>query len=239
MSLRNAMRKAAGLLIELPPEEADKTSASSEDFPDLDLPTDATLSAPPRTVEDIVRQSSGPNLDEIKVEHPEMTSSLNSLLSGDQLDFAAIYQAAKLPVSSFGAEQMLEAINGLPADLPLETRRATVRSLLGTLGKFLGATPDSVVADASRKLAALGSFANYMERKTGESVSTFEREIEELQSQIEARRAGIEAARAELFKVTQGCESESDKLDDVLEFFSLDVYPSKHTPPNESSQGTG
>ncbi|RYG70306.1 hypothetical protein EON80_08190 [bacterium] len=231
MSLRSAMRKAAGLLIELPPEDENARHDDLNDMPDMEMPLDPSAQTTPRTVEDIVREADGPNLDEIKVEEQEAGSSPRSFVNGNQLDFSAIYQAAKLPLPAFGAEQILEAINGLPADLPLETRRATVRSLLNSLGKSLGATPESVVADASRKLAALNSFAGYMERKTSESVSVFEREIADFESQIEARRAGIEAARSELAKVTRGCESESDKLDDVLEFFSLDVYPSKNTPP--------
>jgi hypothetical protein len=234
MSLRSAMRKAAGLLVELPPEDENAVSADNQEMTGLDTPLDRSSHTGPRTVEDIVREAEGPNLDEIKVEEDQSSASLRSFLSGDHLDFVAIYQAAKLPSPSFGAEQMLEAINGLPADLPLEMRRSTVRSLLGTLGKSLGATPESVVADASRKLAALSSFAAYMERKTTESVSIFEREIADLESQIEARRAGIEAARLEMAKVTRGCESESDRLDDVLEFFSLDVYPSKNSPQNGS-----
>ena len=43
----------------------------------------------------------------------------------------------------------------------------------------------------------------------------------------------LAAARGE--KVTIACEQESDRLDDVLEFFSLDVAPSKYAPPGGPS----
>lgn len=234
MSLRNAMRKAAGLLIELPPEEA---QPSLEGMPNLELPPESRLSgvayrATPKTIEDIVRETEGPDLDEVKVDEAQIESPTASFITGDKIDFAAIYRAANLPTAPFAAEQMLEALASLPPDLPLETRRVTVKAMLATLGKTMGATPDSVVADASRKLAALNSFAGFMNRKTNESVSNLEKEIADLGAQVEAKRAAIQTARAELAKVTGECEAESDRLDDVLEFFSLDVYPSKHTPAN-------
>lgn len=243
MSLRNAMRKAAGLLVELPPEEPEAPSASplsADDLPDLELPDNARLgTAPynstPKTIEEIVREADGPDLDQVKVDEAQLTAPTSSFVSGNNIDFAAIYRAANLPPAPFAAEQMLETLASLPADLPLETRRLTVRAMMSTLGKTMGATPESVVADASRKLAALNSFASFMERKTGESVTTLEQEIAALEAQVDAKRTAILAAKAELAKVNQGCEAESDRLDDVLEFFSLDVYPSKHSPPGTPS----
>jgi DNA anti-recombination protein RmuC len=126
---------------------------------------------------------------------------------------------------------MLETLHSLPVELPLETRRATVKAMLSTLGKTMGATPETVVSDASRKLAALDSFAQFMEKKTTATISKNEEEIAALEAQIDAKRTAIQAAKTELAKVTNGCEAEADKLDDVLEFFSLDVGASKHAPP--------
>lgn len=259
MSLSNMMRKAAGLLVEMPPESAetfDHRAAAplgEGDLPDLDLPAEARLSSSlasslsaspassrtgamqPKSIEQIVREAKGPNLDEVKVDATQLAESIaapGGILSGDTLDFAAIYRAAKLVETAFGAEQMLETLGSLPAELPLETRRATVRAMLSTLGKSTGATPESVVADASRKLAALESFENFMAKKTADSVAQSEREIGELEKQIDAKRQLIQKAKGELLKVSKGCEIESGKLDDVLEFFSLDVGASKYAPQN-------
>ena len=135
---------------------------------------------------------------------------------------------------------MLEMLRSLPAELPLETRRATVKAMLGTLGKNMGATPESIVADASRKLAALQSFNAFMEKKSSDTVAQSEAEIADLESQIDARKTQIQNARAELQRVTHGCEAEADRLDDVLEFFSLDTGASKHAPPQGTrEQGAG
>ena len=242
MSLSNMMRKAAGLLVEMPPEESpSRAPLDMSDLPDLDLPSGAKLpssfaAAPskmaPKSIEQIVREAQGPDLDAVQVDETKIAepNAPGGILSGDKLDFAAIYRAANLPATDFGAEQMLETLNSLPAELPLETRRATVRAMLSTLGKATGATPETVVTDASRKLAALASFEAFMAKKTGESVAKSETEIGELEKQIDAKRAAIQGAKNELLKVSGGCEAESDKLDDVLEFFSLDVGASKYAP---------
>lgn len=232
------MRKAASLIIEMPPEPNPITNLRSsdidlDDLPEFDLPAEARLPgvvSEPRTVEQLVRDSPGPDLSDIEVGDvaPEITAA-------QTLDFAAIYRAANLPTEQFGAEATLEMLRSLPSELPLETRRVTVKAMLGTLGKNMGATPQSIVADASRKLAALQSFISFMENKSGETVAKSEAEIAELERQIDAHRTAIQNSRAELTRLTKNCEAEAARLDDVLEFFSLDEGASKYAPDAESA----
>lgn len=233
MNLFNTLRKAGSLLVELPPEENPINSLHAEDVSgdDIPLPENARLSydmnvpkSGARTVADIARETDGPNLDQVQVDG----AALPSTSADKPLDFPAIYRAAKLPETGFGAEQMLETLASLPAELPLETKRMTVRAMLGTLGKTTGATPETLVADASRKLAALNSFTGFMDKKTGETVAQNETEIAQLQAQIEEKRSAILNAKTEIARVHQACELESDRLDDVLEFFSLDQGASKY-----------
>lgn len=251
MSLSNMMRKAAGLLVEIPPDVPEPSTVSrqsldDDDVPDLSLPSEARLSssplAPPKSassalqpksIEQIVREAKGPNLDEVKIDATQMPANAGApggILNGDKIDFAAIYRAANLENPAFGAEQMLETLGSLPAELPLATRRATVRAMLSTLGKATGATPETVVADASRKIAALASFEAFIGKRTADSVAQSEKEIGELEKQIDIKRQAIQKAKGELLKISNGCEAESDKLDDVLEFFTLDVGASKLAP---------
>lgn len=241
MSLFSTLRKATSLLVELPPEaaRADISQLRSDDITtdDIPLPENARLSydmdeprTQARTVADIARETDGPDLDKVQVDG----AALPATSSDKPLDFPMIYRAAKLPETGFGAEQMLETLASLPQELPLETKRATVKAMLSTIGKTTGATPETLVADASRKLAALHSFAGFMEKKTGDAVAAGEQTIAELQAQIEAKRSEILNARNELARITQACELESDRLDDVLEFFSLDQGQSKY-----ATEGTG
>ena len=240
MSLRDAMRKAAGLLVELPPEEgstqeAQDAAAEAElnslyanlekhDAPPGDVP--AVPVNDTKTVEQIVRESEGPNLDEIK-----STAATAPIDPDGAVDFAAIYQSANLPAAPFSAEQMLDMLASLPPELPLDTKRQTVKVTLGALGKTMGATPETIVADASRKLAALNAAVENLSQQSNEFVAGAEAEITALQAQIEEKRQAMQAAKHKLVKLTQGCDIESNRLDDVLEFFSLDVAPSKYATP--------
>ena len=234
MQLRDALRKAASLVVELPPDETLLNIQSSDidldDWPDTDLPENARLPegshgdvAASQTIAQLVRKSDGPNLDQIEINHEPA-----NVIGEKSLDFGAIYAAAKLPQTQFGAAEMLGVLASMPADVPLRTKRVTVKAVLGGMSN-MGASPENIVADASRKLAALEAFHGFMERKTSETIETSERVIAELQSQIEARRQAIENAQSELARVTQGCESEADKLDEVLEFFSLDEGASQNS----------
>lgn len=243
MSLRDTMRKAAGLIIELPPEATPLNLRSSDidldDLLDTDLPANARLPgdvAASQTVQQLVRNADGPDLDQI-----EITEEPANAVGEKSLDFAAIYAAAKLPVTQFGAAEMLGVLHSIPAEVPLQTKRVTVKAVLGGMAS-MGASPENIVADASRKLAALDAFHGFMERKTNQTIETSQSQIADLEAQIEARRQAIQNARSELARVTQGCESEADNLDDVLEFFSLDEGVSRNANAangGDKEQGTG
>ena len=237
MGLREAMRKAAGLLVELPPEpqepEGDLTAAEMND---LVAGLDQTAPVPTKTVAQIVHETEGPNLEEIKA---SPTTPLPVTPEGTA-DFAVIYQGAGLPAAPFTAEQMLDMLSKLPTELPLDTKRQTVKVTLDSVGKTVGATPETIVADASRKLAALTAYVENLTSQTNEFVTRGEAEISALEAQIEARRKAIQEARHKLTQVTQMCDSESDRLDDVLEFFSLDLPPSKYAKSDgEGTQRAG
>lgn len=234
MSLFNTLKKATSLLVEMP-EDREPPKLRSTDVPDMDdidteLPAAARLSSA-KSIEQIVEESDGPNLNEIQV----TPTAIPIATEGKPLDFASIYRAANLPETAFGAEQMLETLASLPPELPLETRRATMKAMLSTLGKSSGATPETIVADATRKLAALASFENFMNKRTEETIAKSQAEIADLEAQIEARKTAINGAKSQFALIQSECERESDKIDDVLEFFSLDVGASTLAPQQEKN----
>lgn len=186
------------------------------------------------TVGQIVRDTDGPNLDQISASSQAAPPALQT---NGSLDFAVVYQQANLPAAPFSAEQTVEMLASLPPQLPLETKRQTVQVTLGAMGKAIGATPETIVADASRKLAALAAYEADFAKHTGEFVAAAQFEIAALEAQVAEKRSAIEAAQQKQRDVTRLCDGETDRLDDVLEFFSLDVAPSKYaassseTPP--------
>ncbi len=219
MELRERLRKAAGLFVELSPEEHEAGQPGS--VPHAGARDDTPPAA--RTVEQIVRQSDGPNLDEIQVPHH---AAPPTALPDGTTDFGDIYAHAGLPATPFSAEQMRDLLQSLPAELPLNTRRQTVKVTLEAMGKSLGATADTIVADASRKMAALSAYTDSLSQQTASQVALAQREIAALQAQVEEKRQAAAAAQQTLAQTLQTVHAESDKLDDVLEFFSLDMPPS-------------
>ena len=216
MEFRDRFNKALGLFVEMPAEDGR-----------IEAPQAADVDAQPpqvQTVEELVRQADGPNLDEISV--PDASIQLTQGADG-KVDFGAVYQKAALPEAPFTAEQMLDLLESLPQDLPIETRRQTVKVTLGTMGKSIGATQDTIVADASRKLAALTSFIDTLSTETKNKIASAEKSIQDLQQQIEEQRREIATAKSSLDQTLKVCSAESHRLDDVLEFFSLDIPPSK------------
>jgi len=175
-------------------------------------------------------QSEGPNMDEIKFS----ASCLEPVLTPDgKADFSLIYQQSGVRAAPFTAEQMLEMLESLPSELPLDTKRQTVRVTLNAVGKTIGATPETIVADASRKLAALTAYLDHLTKQTTGSAAAAELEIGSLQARIEEKRRAMTAAHLKQAQMRQLCDAESARLDDVEEFFRLDVPPSKAASAGE------
>ncbi|BDI30947.1 hypothetical protein CCAX7_29980 [Capsulimonas corticalis] len=231
MDFREKLRKVASLVVELPPESVTHSPASGHDPSDPYAAIDAQLSgtAPPplpsRTVEQLVAQSEGPSLEAVQ----EAASAIpTSPGEPELLSFPEIYRQAGVPAAPFTAEQMLDMLSSMPASLPLDIRRQTIGVTLSAMGKAIGATPDTIVADASRKLAALASYADTVAAHTAAFTASADQEIAELQLEIDRKKRAIETARQNQIEVAQLCHNETDRLDDVLEFFSLDIGASKH-----------
>lgn len=234
MALRDTLGKVAGLFVEIPEQSEPAAAMAPDDFDkklaDIEA-QNAKLGARPtpgaKTVEQIVSATPGPNLNQVQV--PQAAAA--ALIRQDGvLDFAAIYKQANLPVSTVSAEQVLDMLASLPKEVPIDTRRQTLKVMLDSLGKSLGATPQTIVADASRKLAALSSFTDGLAAHTGDFVSQTQLEIASMEAQISEKRRKVEEAQKRQQDATAQCHAEGDRLDDILEFFSLDVPPSNLAP---------
>jgi hypothetical protein len=218
MRLGDTLKKAAGLMFEFEEELAPPSSSLHN--------VEAVVGArQAKSAEQIVREQPGPNLEDIQVPQTPKEPVLDA--SGN-VNFDAVYRMAALPESAFTAEHVLEILQSLPAELPLDARRATLKVTLSAMAKTNGVTPEAVVADASRKLAALSAFARTYSEHAKQYVSKAEQQIAAAEAEIQRLRAGISEARSKERQAIDSCQRESDRLDDVLEFFSLDVPPSKY-----------
>lgn len=143
----------------------------------------------------------------------------------DARAFIEIYRKAGLSLTGFGAEKMLEMLSRLPAELSLEQKQMTVMATLEAMGREIGATPDNIVADAQKKIAALADYVDGVSKETADFVNTTSTEINVLQSQIEAKRKGIEEAQQRKVQATEMCRTEAGRLEGVLKFFKANETP--------------
>lgn len=224
MRISDTLKRAAGIFVQIDNSGSPAgPPLSDEEFKKL-MSTPAGASSV-KTVEQIVKDSPGPNLDEIKV--PD-TPQPQPVKADGSVDFHGIYAMANVQDAAFTAEQLIELLATLPAELPLEARRQTVRITIQAMAKTVNVTPEIIVADASRKLAALAAYESSYGKQADEFVTKSEADIKALEAQIEAKKAAIEDAKQKHDSMNKACVAESDRLDDVLEFFSLDVPPSKY-----------
>lgn len=219
MSIKNLLRKAAELVVELPPEAEPETSYTPTAASEYVAPI-----APTKSVEQIIRDEPGPNLDEIKIP----TQSVAATAPAGQVDFATVYQTAGLPVVPFTAEQALDVIHSLPVELPIDARRATVQATLKAMGKAMGVSTEGVIADAGRKVAALSAYEDLLTHQTNSYIQTLESKIADLETLVAGHRAEIEKTKGLLGQAVERCDAESQRLDDVLEFFTLDSGSSRN-----------
>jgi hypothetical protein len=226
MRISDTLKKAAGLFVEFDPSTtpAGGQALSDDEFKKL---MSSSATAPAKTVEQIVKDSPGPNLDEIKV--PAQVGAQPQPLRPDgTVDFRAIYAMANVTEAPFTAEQLLDLLATLPDELPLEARRQTVKITIQAMAKTVPVTPEIIVADSSRKLAALAAYEDSYSKQASDFVAKSQAEIQTLEAQIASKKAAIDDAKHKQEAMLAACKAEVDRLDDVLEFFSLDVPPSKY-----------
>jgi hypothetical protein len=234
--LDETLKRVASLVVEFDPEPIKESKPWS--VMDADAPAAApaqrvsspasSTSAPSRTVEQLVREAPGPNLDEIK---PAATANVQVIDTAGAVNFVGIYKLANLPSSPFSAEQVLDLLAKLPAELPLDAKRATVNATVNAMAQATGVTSDAIVADASRKLAALAAYAKSYADQASQFITKADAEITALQAEIEQKKRSIDDAKDKQTQMVHACTAECDRLDEVLEFFSLDVHPSKYAGP--------
>ena len=226
MGVRETLRRAKDLIVE-----------STEDLKSSDRPPDSKDSVSPRSEQHMTRNDKRPVMEQANPPYDptgkgavsygaKKSTTTETIMPDVNVDFAGIYGQANLPSVAFTAEQIVGMLSELPAELPLDTKRRTVKAALNTMGKSVGATPETIVADANRKRAVLASYIDSISRQTETFVKDAEEQVAALQAQIEDKRVAIQTMQNKQVRAVQLCQAESTKLHEVLEFFSDDVPPS-------------
>ncbi|MBI3945783.1 MAG: hypothetical protein HY321_07680 [Armatimonadetes bacterium] len=198
MSLKRFLRSVAGVVVELSPEDEGES------------PRQVTL-------EDVVREAPGPNLDQVAFETlPEATRADGGV------DRQRIYaEAGVQPLDAedarlLTAEEVIEKLRVLPETMPLEQRRQTIGMILEALGQ----SPRDILADAAIKIEALAAYEDAHERQVARQSQQTEQEIAALMAQIEEKRQALQSARVRHQQVAAECEAEAERLKRLTEMFA-------------------
>jgi len=136
------------------------------------------------------------------------------------VSFDALYARANIPVVPFTAEQALDMLRNMPPGVSDDSRQQIINVTLSALGRSVGGTPEAIVADATRKQAALSAFRSSREEGLADLTTAAEAHVADLQREIEKSQAVIAQAKRQYENISKSCEDESARLDTVVDFFS-------------------
>ncbi|MGI4789489.1 MAG: hypothetical protein ACRYFS_11640 [Janthinobacterium lividum] len=136
------------------------------------------------------------------------------------VDFEKLYGQAGVPTVPFTAEQALDMLHNMPSGVSEDTRQQIINVTLSALGKSVGGTPEAIVADATRKQAALQRFRQTRGDQLADLTSAAQAHLADLQKEIAKSQAIIENAKRQYTMLSENCQSEEARLDTVVDFFS-------------------
>lgn len=237
------LKKVKGLFVE-DTNITDSTTTNDHNS-DIDTGSDAwkqweeiangKTSNTPMPLTDAIARQPGPDIDSVSVSLPQSPENkpVDELVMPKRRDdgtwdFSAIYVHSNLQSPAFTAEQAREFIASLPESLPLEVRRETVGKTLSAIAKTLSITPDVIASDAALKIATVEDFRGKIQQRFSEYEIKAQQAIVEYEKKIAETKANIELSKTRSADVMRACDAEVDKLDDVTEFFTLDIGSSKH-----------
>jgi hypothetical protein len=131
-----------------------------------------------------------------------------------EIDFQAQYDAAGIPDTD-EVEQLEGFLSRLDDSLPQASKLAAARAFLGAIGK----SKDHVLEDAARKIECVRSIVAGKQEEAQQGCASEQRQIDELQAQIEQHRQRMEGLTRELEGVRQACVVEEGRLQAARVFF--------------------
>ena len=141
------------------------------------------------------------------------------------VNFERLYAQANVTVVPFTAEQALDMLHNMPPGVSDDSRQQIINITLAALGRSVGGTPEAIVADATRKQAALSAFRQARGDGLADLTAAAEAHVAELQREIAKGQAMIEQAKHQYETLSQNCQAEEARLDTVVDFFSQAPAP--------------
>ena len=145
-----------------------------------------------------------------------------------KLDFPGVYAIANVPGTGLTAEQALDMIRNLPAELSIDGKRQTFRQVVSAMSS-MGVSSETVLADSQHKVSALTSYSDGIKAQAAAYITAQKAEnakraaqITQIQAQIAQTEGMIQSADAQVALTEKVVTTEIARLNDVASFLAVD-----------------
>jgi hypothetical protein len=140
--------------------------------------------------------------------------------TGGQVDFAAVYRATGIDDEEQGRiDKARGLLKTLPADTPKDVKKQIVEASL----KAFGYPVEKIIETGAQAIQALEVYIQSGQRDTQTLLVEAQKRIEEMNAEIARAKKIMEDQVAAQYALTQSCNEEKLRVQEVLEFFGQEA----------------
>lgn len=170
----------------------------------------------------------------------KLQGELPKVAPGAAIDFPAVYVAAGVDAEEQGRiEKAMNLLSTLPAATPKDVKRQIVEASLKAFGYPL----DAIIEAGAQEIQALDIYIQSGQKQTQDLLSQSQARLEQLNQEIADIKRVMEEQVSTQYTLTQKCNEEKLKIQDVLEFFGQEAVakvvqqsPKLHDPASTPSK---
>lgn len=150
----------------------------------------------------------------------KLKGELPRVVLGQAIDFSAVYNAAGVDTEEQGRVDKATTLLGtLPAATPKDVKRQIVEASL----KAFGYPVEAIIEAGVQEIQALEIFIQSGQKQTQDLLSQSQARLEQLNQEIADIKRVMEEQVSAQYQLTQKCNEEKLKIQDVLEFFGQEA----------------
>jgi hypothetical protein len=159
-------------------------------------------------------------------------------MQGGNVDFAAVYRAAGIDDGEQGRiDKATQLLKTLPAETPKDVKKQIVEASL----KAFGYPVEQIIEAGAQEIQALEVYIQSGQRETQTLLSESQKRMSDLEAEIARIKKVMEDQVAAQYALTQACNQQKLKVQEVLEFFGQEAVarvvsqsPKLHEPKTGS-----
>lgn len=149
----------------------------------------------------------------------KLTGELPKAVGGN-VDFPAVYRAAGIDDAEQGRiDKAMSLLKTLPAETPRDVKKQIVEASL----KAFGYPVEQIIEAGAQEIQALEVYIQSGQRDTQTLLADAQKRMSELEAEIARVKKVMEEQVASQYAMTQACNQQKLKVQEVLEFFGQEA----------------